>query len=129
MKGASWTVFLPLPPSVWKLYQQRAHAPGKFKSQAYKNWQADATYAALTQTGTVPRFPGAVNLYATVLDGKGLRMNSDGDNLWKAIADWTKTNGIIVDDSWKYVRRWHMDLDCTEKGPKALVKLTIEGLD
>lgn len=117
-KGATKaTIWMPTPPSTNMLYKGMKK---RNKAKPYLKWIARAT-EALYQQRPLPRFNGQVRIKMTL---GGLRANADVTNYIKAVEDRLVKNGIIVDDSKKWVKgvaiEWSDDI-----GKKIIIELEL----
>jgi len=106
---------LPLPTSVNKIW--RVSRGQVYRSRAYQRWQKAADALTLTQPQWRNKhIPGRYT--ATLIINEGmLNPVSDGDNLLKVPLDYAKRLGLVVDDSIKYCRDWHIKLGNDENAP------------
>lgn len=106
---------LPLPPSVNAIWRS---VGGKvIKSKDYRKWTAAADSICMTQTGWRNKKITGRYTVLLILNETMMRANSDGDNRLKAPLDYAKRIGLIVDDSIKYAREWHIKLGDDSNAP------------
>jgi Holliday junction resolvase RusA-like endonuclease len=101
MKSAR--IELPIPPSANRLYRNGARGIGRFDTQDYKDWKAAAGWAILQQK--VSPFLNPVRVVVTVTGGSDFNGLRDIDNCLKASLDLLKNQGIIPNDSVKWVKK------------------------
>ncbi len=98
----SWSINLPMPPSVNAMFVNRGREgmKGRMVSPAYAAWRKRADDALWAQT-PIRRFSGEVAVCIALGPTKGL---SDIDGRIKAPLDLLVRHKIIEDDNSKYVR-------------------------
>jgi Holliday junction resolvase RusA-like endonuclease len=94
---------LPIPPSANRLYRNGRGGVGRYDTDVYKAWKAAAGWAILQQRVTA--FPGPVRVEVTLSGGSDFAGMRDLDNCLKASLDLLKNQGIIVNDSVKWVKQ------------------------
>jgi Holliday junction resolvase RusA-like endonuclease len=106
MTARALSLDLPLPPSVNAAF---CNVPGKgrVRTSIYRQWQKGALAEIAAQARGMT-FLGTFRLSIAVSD-KGLFRDRDGDNLAKAIADALTKVGVIVDDSYRFMRAIHLE--------------------
>lgn len=116
---------LPFPPSVNNLFVNNPKSGGRFPSQRYKAWQADALEALLGQPQRHHRHTEPVEVTYTF--GRPDRRTRDLFNLEKAPSDFLVKQGVLADDSlihrgivqWGDVRGVHIEINTlTTEGMK-----------
>jgi Holliday junction resolvase RusA-like endonuclease len=91
------TFDLPMPPSLWKLYQGRGFTMRR--SVEYKTWIAEAGWMLISQRnrgGKFRRFAGDVAV--TIQAYRGANKGRDIDNILKGILDLLQSTGTISND-------------------------------
>lgn len=86
---------LPFPPSVNNLFANGKR--GRFTSQKYAAWQADAFEALLKQPARFDRYSGPVHVIYTF--GRPDNRRRDVFNLEKAVSDFLVKHSILADDT------------------------------
>jgi Holliday junction resolvase RusA-like endonuclease len=94
-------IFLPMPPSVNSMFgnNKRAKGRGRYRTDEYEQWIADAT-AALWQQRPRPVL-GRCEVWIDIDD----RRRGDADNRAKPVLDLLVKHGTLGGDSEKYVKR------------------------
>ena len=88
---------LPMPPSLWKLYQGRGFTMRR--SKEYKDWIEEAGWMLIAQRnrgGKFRRFPGDVAVRVEAY--RGTNKGRDIDNILKGILDLPQSTGTISND-------------------------------
>ena len=89
---------LPMPPSVWKLYQ--GHGKNRRKSKEYKAWIGEAGWMLIQQRNRAKRHKKMTGKIEVIIrayrDGNKGR---DLDNILKSLLDLLTVTGTIEDDS------------------------------
>ncbi len=115
-----WSVQVPSPMSVWRLY--KGHGHGKTKSKAYYDWRQTAGQEMVAQ-GRRPEFPGPVSI-PIEMGEDGVSPAFDTDNAAKAYIDLLVEMGVIKDDNRMVVRRLHLNWRDGDGS-----RITVEALD
>ena len=106
---------LPMPPSVNAVWRS---VGGKvIKAKAYRKWIEKADAICLAQPGWRNKTIRGRYSVLLILNETMMRINSDGDNRLKVPLDYAKRLGLIVDDSIKYAREWHIKLGDDSNAP------------
>lgn len=101
--GGPLTLRLPLPPSANNMFANIPHR-GRVPSERYKTWRRVADTEIMVQNRN-PRRTFASYVHVHILLGAPDDRARDGDNLVKPVLDTLKRNGIIADDSNRFVKR------------------------
>src|SRR3569832_786395 len=100
MTTTSWSLTIPMPPSVNNLFPS---VNGKrVPSKQYRQWKEEADACLWQAPKPLPKFTGRVTVALSFGKTKGL---SDVDGRIKAPLDWLVRHQIIVNDDSRYVRR------------------------
>lgn len=91
---------LPKPLSTNRLFRNKGR--GRVCTQEYNTWKWHAM-ERISKQKPIPKPNGPVRILFAVGE-TGLRSNIDGDNCLKCLLDALVDNGILTDDSRKYVR-------------------------
>jgi crossover junction endodeoxyribonuclease RusA len=102
-EGGPWFgILLPRPVSVNALYRNNKNRKpgqkGRVKTTRYSAWCNEAGWTLNAARASGNRAPSMLAAYELVLQ-VGRRKGSDIGNVEKAVADWLKDVGVIVDDS------------------------------
>ena len=93
-------VELPKPISANRLFKNKAR--GRGRTEAYNTWRWQAK-AMIQDQKPICKPNGPVRVFFAIGE-KGLRKDSDGDNLLKCLLDALVENGILTDDNRQFVR-------------------------
>lgn len=91
---------LPKPISTNRLFKNKAR--GRCRTEAYNTWRWQAA-AMIQDQKPIAKQNAPVRVFFTIGE-KGLRKDSDGDNLLKCLLDALVDNGILPDDNRQHVR-------------------------
>lgn len=92
-------IWLPWPPSVWKLYGKRPSGK-KYRTKEYDDWRREAGWLLKTQKIQPIVGPVSAHLRLTPPD----KRQRDADNYEKAAFDLLVNLGVIQDDNSKILR-------------------------
>ena len=110
-KAGPWVCELPLPPSTNGLYFNRTG--GRTKTGQYTQW-IDVAAPLVRAMPKITAYPVRVTL--TIRGRRGFPVNADCANREKAATDLLVAEGILIDDTRKYVTshtQRYEDADCT----------------
>lgn len=89
------TFNLPMPPSLWRLYQGAGKT--RRKTSRYRRWIEQADRWATTQK-PLPKVRGPFSIHIVLDENTPSKKRSDLDNRIKAVLDWMQTRELIVND-------------------------------
>lgn len=121
----SFTLSLPMPPSVNAMYVNRSKSGmrGRMISKEYAAWRKEAD-GALWRQKPLPSFPGKVAVLLVFQQPKGLR---DLDGCIKPVLDYLVRHAIIKEDNHKYVRMIMLSWDASIEGCRVTISEMSEG--
>lgn len=122
----SWSITIPAPPSVNAMFYNRKTDDdkgrrGRGATESYRAWKSAASDALWLQK-PLKTFAGEVAVCIAIEHPRG---PADLDNRIKATLDFLVHHGIIVNDSFKYVKMILASWDASVKG----CKVTIASID
>ena len=117
---------LPLPVSTNALW--RGKRRGVYRSPEYEAWIKTADRELLAQPQWRNKQLPARFSALMILNESKMRANQDIDNLGKCVLDYAKRIGLIIDDSIKYCREWHIKLGNDENAPLG-ARLILRGIE